>query len=119
MIAAVAVPLAAAMSFAVAAPVSVRTARVAPFAFAITLFPFAAFPIAMTVVVTLAIPAGTNDDHRRRRIHRRRRRRVNGLGRIHDARNADVHADVDVSERRRRRPDADTGDDRNREQAAS
>ena len=50
-----------------AVPVAVRAACVMPLARVVMMgFPIASFPVAMTVVIALAVPAGTHHDHGRR-----------------------------------------------------
>jgi multidrug efflux pump subunit AcrB len=104
-------------------PVAVRAiaiaARVMPFAVVMAFFPLASVPVAVTVVIALAIPARTHDHHWRRGSVDRRRRGIDRRGRVGHARNANVHAYIDVRQRGRRCADPQTCNDRDGQPAAS
>jgi len=108
---------------AMVVPVAVRAvaiaARVMPFAVVMVFFPLASFPVAVTVVIALAIPARTHDHHRRRGRVDRWRRGINRLGRVGHARNADVHTYIDVRQSGGRCTDPQTCNDRDGQPAAS
>jgi hypothetical protein len=99
----VAVPVTSRPAVMVVAPTASRVtvigSRVMPFPFtSMALFPLPALPIAMSIVVPVAIPARTNDHSGRRLDIHRRRRSIYRLGRIHGARDANVYSDIDVCE---------------------
>jgi hypothetical protein len=91
---------------------------IVPFPFiAMALLPLPAFPIAMAIVVPVAIPARINDDSGRRLDIYRSRRSVDRLGRVRDTGNADAHSDIDVRECGRRYADTKSGEQCHRETA--
>ena len=66
---------------------------------AVALLPLPTLPVAMAIVVSVAIPARTDDNLGRRFGIHRRRRSVDRLGRIRDTGDANVYSDIDVCER--------------------
>jgi hypothetical protein len=99
----VTVPVTSRAAAVVMAPVTampiVMVPSIVPLAFIVmVLVPFAALPIAMSVVVPFAIPAWTDDNSGRRFDVHRWRRCIDRLGRIHDTGNANIDANVDVRE---------------------
>ena len=120
---AMAVPIAMVAVVPVPVPVAVRAvaiaARVMPLALVMAFFPLSAFPVAVAVVIALAVPARTHYDHWRRGCVDRRRRRIDRLRRIGHARNADVDPDIDVRQRDRRCTDPQTCNDRHGQPAVS
>jgi hypothetical protein len=81
------------------------------------LLPLPTFPVAMSIVVPVAIPARINDDSGRRLDIYRSRRSVDRLGRVRDTGNADAHSDIDVRECGGRYADAKSGEQCHRETA--
>ena len=73
--------------------------RIMPLPFIVmVLFPLSTLPIPMPIVVSVAIPARTDNNSGRRGDIHRRRRSVDRRGRLHDRGNADVYSDIDVRE---------------------
>jgi hypothetical protein len=111
-----------ATAVAVMAPVTamsiVMRPSIVPLPFIVmALHPLPTFPIAMAIVVPIAIPARINDDSGRWLDIYRSRRSVDRLGRVRDTGNADAHSDIDVRECGRRYADTNSGEQCHRETA--
>jgi hypothetical protein len=82
---------------------------------AMALLPLPTFPVAMAIVVPVAIPARINDDSGRRLDIYRSRLSVDRFGCYRDTGYANVHADIDVRECGRTCADTEAGDQCHRE----
>jgi len=92
---------------------------VVPLSFVVmALFPFPAFPIALPVIVPVAIPAWTNDNGSGRRDNYRRWS-IDRLGGIHGTRDANVDSDIDMREGDGRYTNTKAGDEFHRKPAAT
>ena len=96
----------------------IMVAGVVPLPFiAMALLPLTTLPVAMAIVIPVAIPAWANDNGGRWFNVHRRRRSVDRLGCVHDTRNANIDADIDVRECGGRYADTKAGDQCQREAA--
>jgi hypothetical protein len=77
---------------------------------AMMFFPLPTLPVAVAIVVPVAIPTRTDDNSGRRFDIYRRRRSVDRLGRVRDTGDPDAHSDIDVRERGSGYTDAEAGD---------
>jgi hypothetical protein len=93
-----------------AMPVVMVPSIVPPPVIVMVFFPLSTFPISMAVIVSVAIPART-DDNNRRGIHR--------LGRIDSPRDANVDSNIDVRECDGRGGDSEAGNQRRCEPASA
>jgi len=99
---------------------TVVVACVMPFAVTpMTLFPLLMFPITMPVIVPVAIPARVDENSGRRLDIHLRGRCVDRLRSIDNARDSDVHPNIDVCEGDGRYADAEAGNQCHRESAVA